>query len=63
MDSNNIIISIIYYVGIASCAIQGAEKGKFVSKYPVLHFIENAFGGGFIRDVTILCHTYYRYPR
>lgn len=54
MNSNTIIISLIYYVGIASCAAQGAEKGKYEYSIPVLHYIANAFGGGFIRDVIFL---------
>lgn len=54
MGSNTIIISLIYYVGIASCAAQGAEKGKFNNSIPVLHYIANAFGGGFMRDVIFL---------
>lgn len=54
MDSNNIIIKLLYYVGIASCAAQGAEKGKHESNIPVPYYIANAFGGGFIRDVIFL---------
>ncbi|MBD5536098.1 MAG: hypothetical protein HDQ99_10655 [Lachnospiraceae bacterium] len=54
MDNNNIIIQIIYYAGIASCAAQGAEKGKYKNSFPVLHYIANAFGGGFMRDVLFL---------
>lgn len=54
MDSNAIIISLIYYVGIASCAAQGAEKGKYENGIPVLRYIENAFGGGVMRDVIFL---------
>lgn len=56
MDSKNIIISLIYYVGIASCAAQGAEKGKNEKYIPMLHYIANAFGGGFIRDVILNVH-------
>lgn len=54
MDSNTIIISFIYYIGIASCAAQGAEKGKHDSGIPILRYIANAFGGGFMRDVIFL---------
>lgn len=54
MDSSNIIIRLIYYVGIASCAAQGAEKGKHEGNISVLYYIVNAFGGGFIRDVIFL---------
>lgn len=54
MDSSNIIIRLIYYVGIASCAAQGAEKGKHEGNIPVLYYIANAFGGGLIRDVIFL---------
>lgn len=54
MDSNIIMISIIYYVGIASCAVQGAEKGKYERRIPILYYIANAFGGGVIRDVIFL---------
>lgn len=54
MDSNNIIIKMIYYTGIASCAAQGAEKGKNKNIFPVLYYIVNAFGGGFMRDVIFL---------
>lgn len=54
MDSNTIIISFFYYVGIISCAAQGAEKGKYEKHIPVLHYIANAFGGGFMRDAIIL---------
>ncbi len=56
MDSNNIIISLIYYLGIASCAAQGAEKGKYKKRIPMLHSIANAFGGGFMRDVILKVH-------
>lgn len=54
MDSNNSIISLIYYIGIASCAAQGAEKGKCKSSIPILHYIANAFGGGLMRDTIFL---------
>lgn len=54
MDSNTIFISIVYYAGIASCAAQGAEKGNYEYNIPLLHYIVNAFGGGFIRDVIFL---------
>lgn len=53
MDNNN-IIKLIYYVGIASCATQGAEKGKNEENIPVLRYITNAFGGGFMRDIFCL---------
>lgn len=33
MDINTIIISLIYYIGIASCAAQGAENGKYEKKF------------------------------
>lgn len=54
MNSDNIIITVIYYAGIASCAAQGAEKGKSENSIPILFYIKNAFGGGFIRDVIFL---------
>lgn len=54
MDSKNIIVSLIYYIGVASCAAQGAEKGKYENHIPMLHYIVNAFGGGFIRDIIFL---------
>lgn len=54
MDSNTIFISLIYYIGIASCAAQGAEKGKHDNGIPILRYIANAFGGGFMRDVILL---------
>jgi len=54
MDSNTTIILLIYYIGIASCAAQGAEKGKYDNGIPILHYIANAFGGGFMRDVIFL---------
>lgn len=54
MDSYTIFISLIYYVGIASCAAQGAENGKYEYNIPLLHYIVNAFGGGFLRDVIFL---------
>lgn len=54
MDSNTLFISLIYYVGICSCAAQGAEKGTHDSNIPVLRYIANAFGGGFIRDIVFL---------
>lgn len=54
MDSNTIFISLIYYVGIVSCAVQGAEKGKYENSIPILYYIANAFGGGFMRDVIFL---------
>lgn len=54
MNSNTIIISLIYYIGIASCAAQGAEKGKYDIGIPILRYIANSFGGGFMRDVIFL---------
>lgn len=54
MDSKANIILLVYYIGIASCAAQGAEKGKYDNNIPMLRYIANAFGGGFIRDVIIL---------
>lgn len=51
--TNSIIVLLIYYMGIASCAAQGAEKAKD-KKLPVLHCITSAFGGGFMRDVLFL---------
>lgn len=56
MDSNNIIVSLIYYLGIASCAAQGAEKGKYDKTIPLLYYIANAFGGGFVRDIILNVH-------
>ena len=56
MDSNNIIVLSIYYLGIASCAAQGAEKGKYGKSVPILYYIANAFGGGFMRDVILNVH-------
>lgn len=56
MDSNNIIVSFIYYLGIASCAAQGAEKGKYGKSIPILLYIANAFGGGFVRDIILNVH-------
>lgn len=56
MDSNNIIVLSIYYLGIASCAAQGAEKGKYGKSVPILHYIANAFGGGFMRDIILNVH-------
>lgn len=54
MDSNTIFLTLTYLLGIASCAAQGAEKGKYQNCIPVLHYLANAFGGGFVRDVIIL---------
>lgn len=54
MDSNTIFITLIYFVGIASCAAQGAEKGKYQNYIPLLHYLANAFGGGFMRDILLL---------
>lgn len=54
MDSNTVFISLIYYVGIASCAAQGAEKRKHENNIPIFHYVVNAFGGGFIRDFIFL---------
>lgn len=48
------VITLIYYLGIISCAAQGAEKGQFKNYIPVLHYITNAFGGGFLRDMFFL---------
>lgn len=56
MDSTNIIVFIIYYLGIASCAAQGAEKGKYEKNMPILLYIANAFGGGFLRDIILNVH-------
>lgn len=41
-------------MGIASCAAQGAEKGKYDIGIPLLRYIANAFGGGFMRDIIFL---------
>lgn len=54
MDSNTTIILWIYRIGIISCALQGAEKGKYDNTFPFLRYITNAFGGGFIRDAIFL---------
>lgn len=54
MDSNTIIISLIYYIGIASCAAQGAEKGKDKNNISILYYIINSFGGGLMRDTILL---------
>lgn len=54
MDNITIVISLIYYMGIASCAVQGAEKGKHDNSIPILRYISNAFGGGFARDLIFL---------
>lgn len=54
MNSNAIIISFVYNLGIASCAAQGAEKGQHHGNVVILYCIANAFGGGFIRDVILL---------
>lgn len=51
---NRVIIKWIYCIGIASCAAQGAEKGKYENTVPLLHYVANAFGGGFMRDVILL---------
>ena len=54
IDSNASIVILLYYIGIASCAAQGAEKAKHKHKVPVLQCVENAFAGGFIRDTGCL---------
>lgn len=46
----NPIISFVYYIGIASCAMQGAEKGKDDHFPPIHRYILNSFGGGLMRD-------------
>lgn len=51
MNSYNMFI---HYLGLASCAAQGAEKGKDENNIPLLLYIANAFGGGFIRDIVLL---------
>lgn len=56
MNNNHIIISLVYCIGIISCAVQGAEKGKYKKGIPVLHYIANAFGGGFMRDIILNVH-------
>ena len=45
----------VYYIGIAACGIQGAEKSKFQSPERILiaSFLA-AFGGGLIRDILLL---------
>lgn len=50
-------LMLIYYSGIASCGIQGAEKAQKSNKNIVLSLITaflSAFGGGIIRDIVIL---------
>lgn len=54
MDTNTIFILLAYYIGIASCAAQGAEKGQFDNSIPLLRYISNAFGGGLVRDAFFL---------
>lgn len=49
-----IIISLAYYIGIASCAAQGAEKGKHDNIIPIWRYAVNSFGGGIIRDYVFL---------
>ena len=51
------IFMLIYFAGIASCGIQGAEKMIQMSKRTSLNVcsaVLNSFGGGFIRDVCLL---------
>lgn len=42
--------SMVYYLGIFSCALQGAEKGKDDYYTPIHRYVLNSFGGGLIRD-------------
>lgn len=42
--------SMVYYLGIFSCALQGAEKGKDDHYTPIHRYVLNSFGGGLIRD-------------
>lgn len=42
--------SMVYYIGISSCAMQGAEKGKDDHYPPIHRYVLNSFGGGLIRD-------------
>lgn len=46
----NTIILFVYYIGIFSCALQGAEKGKDDYYPPIHRYVLNSFGGGLIRD-------------
>lgn len=54
------ILNVIYFAGIASCGIQGAEKAMRIKFGMVRRFIcafLSAFAGGLIRDIIIL-HVY-----
>ena len=55
------VLKIIYYIGIAACGIQGAEKSKKIY-FNVLYILTcallTAFSGGFTRDTAVL----YTYP-
>lgn len=50
-------LTIIYFAGIASCGIQGAEKGMRMRVNWIKHLMSaflSAFAGGIIRDVILL---------
>lgn len=52
----NPIILFAYYIGIFSCAMQGAEKGKDDYYPPIDRYVLNSFGGGLIRDCILAVH-------
>lgn len=52
----NPIISFVYYIGIFSCAMQGAEKGKYDHCPPIHRYILNCFGGGLMRDCILVIY-------
>lgn len=52
----NPIFLFVYYIGISSCAMQGAEKGKYDHCPPIHRYILNSFGGGLMRDCILLIY-------
>lgn len=54
-----IVFSLLYYIGIASCGAQGAQKAGRDSGllHTIISGVVNGFGGGVVRDIFILRRT------
>lgn len=54
-----IVFSLLYYIGTASCGAQGAQKAGRDSSLlrTIISGVANGFGGGVVRDIFILCRT------
>lgn len=49
-----LLLSLIYYLGMASCGVQGAEKSKGNIECVICSAFFSSFGGGLVRDIILL---------